>query len=122
MSWFSKAASETQITHGGRLWLYVVAGLVMIFLVAPTIIVIPMSFSESQYLEFPPRTWSVRWYDHYFESDSWMAATRTSFPSMSAMGPRDRASPVFGFSAFADSGCQMINSRFPPRSMIRGGL
>lgn len=79
MSWFSKPASETQITHGNRLWLYVVAGLVMFFLVAPTVIVIPMSFSESQYLEFPPRTWSVRWYDHYFESSSWMAATRTSF-------------------------------------------
>ncbi|MEM1199759.1 MAG: ABC transporter permease [Pseudomonadota bacterium] len=78
MSWFSKAASETQITHGSRLWLYVVAGLVMIFLVAPTIIVIPMSFSESQYLEFPPRTWSTRWYDHYFNSYEWMSATRTS--------------------------------------------
>lgn len=78
MSWFSRAACETQITHGSRLWLYVVAGLVMIFLVAPMVIVIPMSFSESQYLEFPPRTWSVRWYEHYFQSTEWMAATRTS--------------------------------------------
>ncbi|CAN0503515.1 unnamed protein product, partial [Discosporangium mesarthrocarpum] len=78
MSWFSKAASETQITHGNRLWLYVLAGMVMVFLVAPTVIVIPMSFSESQYLEFPPRTWSTRWYDHYFSSTEWMAATRTS--------------------------------------------
>lgn len=78
MNWFSKPASETQITHGNRSWLYFVAGLVMIFLVAPTVIVIPMSFSESQYLEFPPRTWSVRWYEHYFTSDEWMSATRTS--------------------------------------------
>ncbi len=78
MSWFSRPASETQITHGSRLWLYIAAGLVMFFLVAPTLIVIPMSFSDSQYLEFPPRTWSVRWYEHYFESTSWMAATRTS--------------------------------------------
>ncbi|MCP5082025.1 MAG: ABC transporter permease [Alphaproteobacteria bacterium] len=78
MSWFSKAASETQITHGSRVWLYILAGLVMVFLVAPTVIVIPMSFSESQYLEFPPRTWSVRWYEHYFASSEWMAATRTS--------------------------------------------
>ena len=78
MTWFSKPASETQITHGSRLWLYFVAGLVMVFLVAPTIIVIPMSFSESQYLEFPPRTWSVRWYEHYFASYEWMSATRTS--------------------------------------------
>ena len=78
MKWLRKPASETQITHGGRLWLYVLAGLVMIFLLAPTVIVIPMSFSESQYLEFPPRTWSTRWYDHYFGSIEWMSATRTS--------------------------------------------
>ena len=86
MRWLSAAASETQITHGNRLWLYVLAAFVMLFLVAPTLIVIPMSFSESQYLEFPPRTWSVRWYEHYFasieevltESMKWMSATRTS--------------------------------------------
>lgn len=78
MSWLSRPASETQITHGNRLWLYTLAGLVMLFLVVPTVIVIPMSFSESQYLEFPPRVWSMRWYDHYFESSQWMAATRTS--------------------------------------------
>ena len=64
MSWLGRPASETQISHGGRLWLYVIGGLVMLFLVAPTLIVIPMSFSESQYLEFPPRGWSLRWYEH----------------------------------------------------------
>ena len=52
--WLGNPASETQVTHGQRLWLYVVAGGVMLFLVAPTLIVIPMSFSDSQYLEFPP--------------------------------------------------------------------
>ncbi len=78
MNWLSRAASETQITHRDRLWLYAVAGLVMVFLVAPTVIVIPMSFSESQYLEFPPRQWSTRWYDNYFASPEWMSATVTS--------------------------------------------
>ena len=78
MSWLDRPASETQITHRARLWLYLLAGLIMVFLVAPTLIVIPMSFSESQYLEFPPREWSTRWYDHYFNSDEWMSATWTS--------------------------------------------
>ena len=50
----------------------------MLFLVAPTVIVIPMSFSESQYLEFPPRDWSLRWYRHYLESPEWVQATWTS--------------------------------------------
>ncbi|MBO6826255.1 MAG: ABC transporter permease [Sneathiella sp.] len=50
----------------------------MLLLVLPTVIVIPMSFSESQYLEFPPREWSLRWYEFYFGSEAWMSATRTS--------------------------------------------
>ncbi len=79
MRWLDNAASETQITHRHRLWLYVLAGFVMIFLMLPTLIVIPMSFSESQYLEFPPREWSLRWYRNYFDSVSWMQATATSF-------------------------------------------
>jgi putative spermidine/putrescine transport system permease protein len=44
-----------------------------------------MSFSASQYLEFPPQEWSLRWYENYFFSwkvengfNDWMAATWTS--------------------------------------------
>lgn len=78
MNWFQRPASETQITHGGRLWLYAVGVLVLAFLIIPTLIVIPMSFSESQYLEFPPRVWAVRWYENYFSSVEWMTATWVS--------------------------------------------
>ncbi|MFL2809168.1 MAG: hypothetical protein ACJ0DG_08970 [bacterium] len=53
MGFWKKPASDTQITHLDRLWLYVFAILIMFFLIIPTIIVVPMSFSDSQYLEFP---------------------------------------------------------------------
>lgn len=75
----SSPATDTQITHGGRLWLYVISAIIMILLVIPTFIVIPMSFSDSQYLEFPPERWSFRWYEFYFNSDEWIQATFTSF-------------------------------------------
>ncbi|MGE0719406.1 MAG: ABC transporter permease, partial [Alphaproteobacteria bacterium] len=78
MGWLARPATETQVTHGRRLWLYAVAVLVMAFLVLPTLIVIPMSFSGSQYLEFPPREWSLRWYRSYLDSPQWMQATATS--------------------------------------------
>ena len=55
MNWFRKQASDTQITHGERIWLYLIASIIMFLLIFPTIIVIPMSFSEAQYLEFPPK-------------------------------------------------------------------
>ncbi len=79
MKWLDRPASETQITHRGRLWLYAVGVLVLAFLILPTLIVIPMSFSGSQYLEFPPRTWSLRWYDSYVSPRTWRPATATSF-------------------------------------------
>ena len=79
MSWLQRPASDTQVTHRDRLWLYIVAAIIMLLLVIPTFIVIPMSFSDSQYLEFPPSHWSVRWYDEYIGSSKWMRATVTSF-------------------------------------------
>jgi putative spermidine/putrescine transport system permease protein len=78
MGWLQREATETQITHRMRLWLYVLAALIMAFLIIPTLIVVPMSFSASQYLEFPPREWSLRWYHNYFGSASWLQATATS--------------------------------------------
>ncbi len=78
LGWLKSPASDTQVTHGQRLWLYVFAGVVMFLLVVPTLIVIPMSFSDSQYLEFPPENWSLRWYRNYFGSPEWMQATATS--------------------------------------------
>lgn len=78
MNWLDKPASDTQITHRNRLWLYVTAAIIMLLLVIPTFIVMPMSFSDSQYLEFPPENWSTRWYEVYFGSSKWMRATVTS--------------------------------------------
>ncbi len=78
MSWWTRPASDTQVTHGDRFWLYVVASVIMLLLVLPTFIVIPMSFSDSQYLEFPPSNWSTRWYEVYLGSTKWMRATATS--------------------------------------------
>jgi putative spermidine/putrescine transport system permease protein len=78
MSWLTAPASATQIPHRSRLWLYTVAGLVVLFLVLPTLVVVPMSFSSSQYLEFPPSEWSLRWYKNYIQSGSWLQATTTS--------------------------------------------
>lgn len=78
LKWLKSPASDTQIVHGQRLWLYAFSAVVMILLVLPTLVVIPMSFSDSQYLEFPPEAWSLRWYRHYFGSEEWLNATATS--------------------------------------------
>lgn len=78
MSWLDRPAGDTQITHRARLWLYAIGAAVLVFLVLPTLIVIPMSFSASQFLEFPPHHLSLRWYESYVASPAWMQATATS--------------------------------------------
>src|SRR5208282_3736325 len=55
------------------------AGLVLLFLAAPLIVVIPAAFNASSLLQFPPREWSLRWFHEYFSGASWIAATKTSF-------------------------------------------
>ena len=74
----NRIATETGITHAQRLWLYIIVALTLAFLMLPVFIVVPMSFSDSRFLSFPPENWSVRWYEHYFNSTEWMNATRIS--------------------------------------------
>src|SRR5262245_15288094 len=72
-------ATDTQITHGRRLWLYTLVGLIVLFLIAPSLLVVPLSFSDSRYLTFPPPAWSTRWYQAYFGAIEWREATYISF-------------------------------------------
>jgi len=61
-----------------RILLWSFCALVMAFLMLPTLVVVPLSFSSSNLLEFPPRAYSLRWYETFFGSATWMAALRTS--------------------------------------------
>jgi putative spermidine/putrescine transport system permease protein len=70
---------ENHVTHRQRLWLYILTGITICFLVLPSLIVLPMSFSGSNSLVFPPKIWSLRWYEAYFGSSQWQAATLVSF-------------------------------------------
>lgn len=70
--------SELPIPHSRRLWLYAVGALVLAFLMAPSLIIIPMSFSDSAFLQFPPSAWSLRWYHAYIGSVEWRDATAVS--------------------------------------------
>lgn len=79
MNWLNRSASNTQVTHRQRLWLYTFSAITLFFLILPTIIVIPMSFSGPNGLEFPPRDFSLTWYRNYFSSPEWMASTIISF-------------------------------------------
>lgn len=55
-------------------------GMVLLLLIpAPLIIVFIVSLSDSPYIEFPPSSYSFRWYIELFTSPKWMKAFFTSF-------------------------------------------
>ena len=64
--------------HGDLLIACVVC-LVLLFLIMPSLIVIPMSFSSAEFITFPPPGWSVKWYQTYFDRPDWLVATANSF-------------------------------------------
>jgi len=47
---------------------------ILLFLVLPVFIIIPLSFSSSQYLTFPPKGFSLQWYENFFSSFEWTEA------------------------------------------------
>ena len=49
--------------------------LILLFLAFPTVLVIPMSFSSTSFLRFPPEGFSLRWYRAFLDDAEWVDAT-----------------------------------------------
>ncbi|NKN37433.1 ABC transporter permease subunit [Agrobacterium sp. a22-2] len=52
--------------------------LVIAMLIVPVLAFPPMAFSGSSFLEFPPKSFSLRWFQAYLGDDQWMGATTRS--------------------------------------------
>lgn len=71
-----------------RTWYYafrVICGLIFFFLIAPILVIIPLSFNVQPYftytremLTFDPAGYSLRWYEDFFSSRQWMMSIRNS--------------------------------------------
>jgi putative spermidine/putrescine transport system permease protein len=58
----------------------VAAGLALVFLMAPLLVIVPLSFNAESVLIFPIREWSLRWYELVLSSAEWReAAANTLF-------------------------------------------
>lgn len=60
------------------LTLKILAGVMFAFLLAPLIVVLPISFSGDAFMTFPPTSWSVKWYPAIFANSKMTAAFWTS--------------------------------------------
>ncbi|CCV04069.1 ABC transporter, permease protein [Mesorhizobium metallidurans STM 2683] len=62
----------------GRILLGLFCLLVAVWLIAPTIVVVPMSFNDKKSLAFPPSGFSWQWYRNFFTNPEWSASLVSS--------------------------------------------
>jgi putative spermidine/putrescine transport system permease protein len=79
--WMGNACDGIGKLGPGRLhWLLPsYAWLIVAILVVPILAFVPMAFTASSFLSFPPPQLSLRWFGEYLHSPLWMGATVRSF-------------------------------------------
>jgi len=88
---------------------------VLVYMCLPILIVVPMSFSTSNSLKFPPPGLSLRWYDSFFGDERWLEAGFNSL--MLATLSSTIALTLGTLAAYA-----LVRGRFPGRSAIESNL
>jgi putative spermidine/putrescine transport system permease protein len=102
--------STKLLCRGG---LVALAVLTAVYLVAPAFVVIPTSFNDSSFLEFPPEVFSTRWYQTYFDDPAWINATLNSLQIGVWV---TLLSVVLGTAA----ALAMVRGRFPVKALVSG--
>ncbi len=66
----------TRRRRRGTSWPFtLLTGAILVFLLLPSVLVVPMSFSATSYLRFPPAGFSLRWYRAFFDDPEWISAS-----------------------------------------------
>src|ERR1051325_6565037 len=60
------------------LLLWLAGGLVLLFLVAPIIAIVPLSFNAEPFFTYPMPGFSLQWYREFIDSAVWQLALRNS--------------------------------------------
>jgi putative spermidine/putrescine transport system permease protein len=61
-----------------RLFLVMVAVATSLYLLLPIVFIVALSFGSSQWLAFPPPSWTTKWYAELFADTSWLDAAWAS--------------------------------------------
>ena len=75
---YSTPAYTTGPERAARAGLWVFSALVLLFLIAPILAVVPLSFNSQPFFNYPLAGFSLRWYQEFFSSPRWTGAIRNS--------------------------------------------
>jgi putative spermidine/putrescine transport system permease protein len=92
-----------------------VCALVLLFLAAPILVILPLSFNSEPYFSYPIPGWSLRWYELFFTSPAWQRALRNSL--VVAIATTALATPLGTLAALG-----LTRPRFPLRGLVTGLL
>jgi putative spermidine/putrescine transport system permease protein len=96
-----------------RLLLLALGGLTVFFLMAPTLVVVPMSFTASNALTFPPQGLSTRWYEKMLTDPQWS----TGFVNSAQVAV---LTAVFATALGTLAALGTVRGRFPGRGAVNG--
>lgn len=65
-------------SHRMPRWLGVLCAAIGLWLVAPSLVVLPLSFTDRDSFAFPPTGWSLRYYRKFFTDPDWWGSMTTS--------------------------------------------
>jgi putative spermidine/putrescine transport system permease protein len=89
------------LSSAARIAFIAFCAMVLLYLILPILIIVPMSFSSTRFLTFPPPSLSLRWYRDYVDSAAWMQATRVTLTT--ALATVAIATPLGVAAAYAIS-------------------
>jgi putative spermidine/putrescine transport system permease protein len=97
-----------------RAWYYahrVIVAAVLLFLIAPILVVVPLSFNSEPYFTFPMPGVSLRWYEDFFTNDRWTLALQTSIKVAAAV-------TVFATALGTLAALGLSRANFPARTLV----
>lgn len=62
----------------GKVLMGIIASLVFVYMVFPSLMAIPMSFTNTRFLVFPPEGFSLEWYQAFLTDERWVQPTLLS--------------------------------------------
>jgi putative spermidine/putrescine transport system permease protein len=60
---------------GARVGLWVIGLAIIAFLAVPALFIVPVSFTTDSFIEWPPKGFTLKWYQIYFATPQWTRAT-----------------------------------------------
>lgn len=94
-------------------WLIAVGVVVGVWLIAPVLIVIPLSFTGRDSFQFPPESWSLDYYVNFFTDRRWREALVASV--ILAVVVAAFSTVLGSLAAFG-----LVRARFPGKSLVNG--